>query len=316
MTTWQSYVDFLLSKGELMEVMIVSSEDGALWAGSPNFQLREYKATIVQEDGSDQEETVNEAKNLVTFMAGQKPPQGLRLNGGKKQQILRQFKDEGTEGTVIYGKITKGGCCVAAAGACILIGTFDELSNHTSVGCNELITLMAKYLVKSTWPTDPSQLGGANAATWQPYIDQMLVAKGNVAAALIMSKEDGTVYAKSPTDFCLQTYEADIPQEDGTDRRETVDEMKNILHLMRGAGKPPQGLRVREKKYQVLRSFTDEECGGAFTVYGKKTMGGCCLLATNIAIVLALFEEKEGHTSAGCNVAVSELGKFLLSKNM
>jgi len=49
MTTWQSYVDFMKSKGNLQEIMIVSAETGALWAGTPDFQLREYKANIIQE---------------------------------------------------------------------------------------------------------------------------------------------------------------------------------------------------------------------------------------------------------------------------
>ena len=162
---------------------------------------------------------------------GEKPAQGLRLNGGKKQQILRSFKDDGgTDEQITYGKITKGGCCVASAGKCILIGTFDEMSNHTAPGFNEVVGLMAKYLVKSSWPVDESQLGG-NSATWKPYIDNMLIGKGNVAQALICSKEDGTVWCSSADDFKLETYEAEIAQESGEDVKETVDEMKNILHV-------------------------------------------------------------------------------------
>lgn len=171
---------------------------------------------------------MNEADNLLKFVKGEKPPQGLRLNGGKKQQILRSFKDEVTDQYVIYGKITKGGCCVAAAGQCIIIGTFDELSNQTSVGCNDIVTLMAGYLTKSEWPTDPSQLGG-NSSTWKPYIENMLIGKGNVDQALILSKDDGTVFSSSSSDFKLCTYEADIAQEDGTDSRETVDEIANVV---------------------------------------------------------------------------------------
>ena len=49
--------------------MIVSAQDGSHWASSPeSFVLREYKATIVQEDGTDKEETVNEASNVVSFI--------------------------------------------------------------------------------------------------------------------------------------------------------------------------------------------------------------------------------------------------------
>ena len=51
MSTWQGYVDFMKGKGNLSDLMIVSSEDGASWASTPNFLLREYKATIIQEVG-------------------------------------------------------------------------------------------------------------------------------------------------------------------------------------------------------------------------------------------------------------------------
>ena len=185
------------------------------------------------QSGEEEEETVNEATNLLKFMSGgAKPPQGLRLNGGKKQQILRSFKDDGgTDAHIIYGKITKGGCCVAVADKCIIIGTFDEMSNHTGPGCNEVVSLMAKYLVKSSWPLDESQLGGSNSATWKPYIENMLLGKGSVANALICSREDGLVFAHSPEEFRLSTYETPITQESGEEVVETVDEMKNLLHV-------------------------------------------------------------------------------------
>ena len=90
--------------------------------------------TIVHEDGSEKEETINEAVNLLqvrlffhTFFlindnirdyivpksslidlklvsGGPRPFHGLRLNGGKKQQILRVFQDEDTHITIIFGK--------------------------------------------------------------------------------------------------------------------------------------------------------------------------------------------------------------------
>ena len=34
-----------------------------------------------------------------------RPPQGLRLNGGKKMQILRAFQEEETNTFAVYGKL-------------------------------------------------------------------------------------------------------------------------------------------------------------------------------------------------------------------
>ena len=39
-------------------------------------------------------------------MSGQgRPAQGLRLNGGKKQQILRAFQDDEVGAFVVFGKV-------------------------------------------------------------------------------------------------------------------------------------------------------------------------------------------------------------------
>ena len=202
MTSWQNYVDFMKSKGAVDEIMIVSSEDGALWAASPDsFQLREYPAQIAQEDGSEKEQIVNEAVNILQFIKSAPPNTGLRLNGGKKQQVLRTEKDSVTGGNIVYGKFPQGGSCIADAGRCILIGTFSEAKAQTSAACNDLITLMARYLRQSTWPdgdegTVDATSGGSK--TWQPFIDSMLIAKGNVSEALICSRADAKLWASTP----------------------------------------------------------------------------------------------------------------------
>eukprot|EP01031_Cornospumella_fuschlensis_P042769 gene42769-52260_t len=88
-STWQQHVDYMIARGNLANVMIVSSEDGSLWASTDaeRFFLQEYQATITQEDGTERSETVNEAANLVKFMKGQSVGgQGLRVSG-KKQQV-------------------------------------------------------------------------------------------------------------------------------------------------------------------------------------------------------------------------------------
>ena len=43
---------------------------------------------------------------IVQLMGGKtRPPQGLRLNGGKKMQILRAFQEEETNTFAVYGKL-------------------------------------------------------------------------------------------------------------------------------------------------------------------------------------------------------------------
>lgn len=317
MTSWANYCDFMKNKGMLEEIMIVSSSDGSHWASSPDtFMLREYTAMIAQEDGIDKEQTVNEATNLISFMSNNKPEQGLRLNG-KKQTIIRNFKDEKTGGVVIYGKVPQGGSCIADGGRCIVIGTFSELKNQNSTDCNDLVTLMARYLKDSTWPNGLKEgdvdASSGGSKTWQPFIDTMLIGKGNVAQAMICNRIDGKLWA-STKDFALQCYEAGIEQDDGTEVMTPIDESKGIVSLMNAAAgfRPPGGIRIASVKYLFVKGF-DDESAKCLTVYGKKTKGGCCLVATKLAIIITTFDEGMGHTAAACNLAVSDLAKYLAS---
>lgn len=69
---WQEYVDFIINKGSVENVLIVSKEDGSLWASSnkDDFFLRKYKATITKEDGTEEEQMVNEVTNLLAYING------------------------------------------------------------------------------------------------------------------------------------------------------------------------------------------------------------------------------------------------------
>ena len=257
LSTWQSYIDFMIERGNIEQLMIISSEDGSLWGSSDpdGFYLREYSATITQEDGSEKEETVNEAANIVKLMKGQAVSQGLRMNGTKKQQITRKGTNDETGLPLVISKFPMGGACVANAGKCIIIGTFNEVNGHTSPACNETVTMMAGYLKKSNWPDRLEAVGGVNSGgdtgafpsgdgstaagaggspngsvTWQKYVDVLMVGKGNVDQALIIEISNSKVLA-STANCSLQVYEAEIPQEDGTDKTETVNEVKNIIQV-------------------------------------------------------------------------------------
>ena len=318
--TWQKYVEYMKNRGNISEVLILG-KDGAQWAtSSTDFYLRQYKAMIMQEDGTEKEELVNEAANIVKYMKGQTSSQGIRMNGQKKQQITRNFLGEETGLPVIITKIPNGGGCIANAGKCILIGTFDELQQHQSSECNETIMKIAMYLKKSIWPEglfEGDDAGGngsggssGGTASWQEHVDKALVASKHVSEALIFRLETNEVLAKFPATFDLQTYEADIAQEDGTDKRETVDEGKNLKIMMTQKMKPSQGLRLNQTKFQIVRQLEDEN-SSCYTVYGKKPMGGAVISIAGPVIIVAVFDEKQMHTSPGCAEAVGQLAKYL-----
>ena len=205
MATWQAYVDFIKGRGNVEHCLIISSEDGAQWAStSPDtFYLRQYKASIMQDDGNEKEETVNEATNLLKYMKGSNTPQGLRLNGQKKQQITRNFVDESTGLPVIITKIPNGGVCIAHAGKCIIIAAFNELQKHQSHECNETVVKMAAFLKASVWPEGfegEISLGGGNAGpgNWQDHVDKALLGSKNIAEAMIVKLDNGDILASTP----------------------------------------------------------------------------------------------------------------------
>jgi hypothetical protein len=317
MSTWQKYADFIKGRGNIEHCIIISSDDGAEWAlSSPDFYLREYKAAIMQEDGTEKEEVVNEATNILKYMKGQTSSQGLRLNGERKHQITRNYVDEETGLQVVITKIPFGGACFANAGKCIIIGTFNEKLQHTSPECNETIIKIAGYLKKSVWSEGlfegDAPAGGdgpIGEGSWNDHVQKVLIGSKNIAEAMIIREENLEVLATHPANFTLQTYEADIPQEDGTDRRENVDEAKNLKTLLTQKVKPSQGFRLSQTKFQVIRQF-DDEASSCYTVYGKKAMGGCVAVIAGPVIIVATFDEKQGHAGPSCNDAVSQLAKY------
>lgn len=207
-SSWQEQIDFIKNRGNLSNVMVVSADDGSLWASSDpdKFYLQEYTTMIMQEDGNEVSETVNEAANLVKYMKGQPVGgQGLRICG-RKQQVTRNFIDETHGIKVIYGKIPMGGACIAHGGKCILIGAFDETKGHASPECNDTITLMAMYLAKSDWPSaSEGELTAASNAniSWADHIQKVLIGRGNISAALVLSLADNAILAQSPAEFTV-----------------------------------------------------------------------------------------------------------------
>ena len=328
MTTWQHHVDYVKARGTCEEVMIVSAENGAHFASAPEeFKLREYKAMVMDEiTYEDKEETINEAKNLVdTIMKASGKggagagTQGLRLNSGKKQMLIRTFQDDTSKQGVIYGKIPKGGCCVAGAGKVILVGTFSEAKGQNAADCNDTIELYARYLSMSVWP-DGSE-GTAQSTpeqaklTWQPFVDLLLIGKGDVNECLICRRSDGLLYANGAAGeksenvtFNLQKYEAEVAQEDGTDKLTAIDEVGALLRLMTSpvGTRPTGGIRVNQVKYQFLRGAEDDgsKCN---TVYGKKSKGGVIVSITNSVIVVATYDETKGHSAANCGAIVTDV---------
>jgi hypothetical protein len=65
--------------------------------------------------------------------------------------------------------------------------------------------MMARHLIKATWPEKSLTPAQATSDSWQSYVDQLLIGKGNVAEALICSADTGTVLG-STTNFEVSAF--------------------------------------------------------------------------------------------------------------
>ncbi len=60
--SWQDYVNTqLVASGGIDQAMMVGKQDAAVWAATPDFVPRLYNGVVTQEDGSEGNQTINEA---------------------------------------------------------------------------------------------------------------------------------------------------------------------------------------------------------------------------------------------------------------
>ena len=60
---WQPFVDrALVGRGDIEHAAILDAEDGAVWASTAEFGPRIYLMPVAQEDGTEEEQLVNEVR--------------------------------------------------------------------------------------------------------------------------------------------------------------------------------------------------------------------------------------------------------------
>lgn len=135
----------------------------------------------------------------------------------------------------------------------------------------------------------------------EDYIDKQLIATAGVKEAIIVSAEDGALWASHPEDFVPRAYPATIALEDGTEQEEMVNEAENLAYVGKHLKKPKTGLRINHQKFLIVRAMeTGIEGDGLKTIYFKRPGGGGCLCVTNKAIIIGTFEDASNQTSQHC----------------
>jgi len=146
MSWTEEYVEKqLVATQQVKEACILSAEDGALWASSPDsFVPRAYLAIITSEDGKEKEELVNEAADLAEVGRTMKAPRaGLRINQAK-YVIIRATKSEDGLKTIQMKRVSGGGwMCVTRQ--TIIIGTFDEAMGKSAAVALKLLRILVTF---------------------------------------------------------------------------------------------------------------------------------------------------------------------------
>ena len=118
------------------------------------------------------------------------------------------------------------------------------------------------------------------------------------------------MWSSSSENFGFKAYKDMIPQEDGTEKEEQVDEEDCILEFAKTLKKHKHGFRISETKYMPLRTFPKgSNDNGCFTVVLKKKSGGGCLCITDRAVVIGIWEEPQ--TATGCNEIVEKVANHM-----
>lgn len=130
--SWQDYVTNYLVNTQNGETnaaehaAIVGNQDGAVWAKSDKFELKNSSVALEKDDGTTENVTVNEFANLKDAFDNKGATNnkgGVRLNG-EKYYIVSFDEDR----NVMYLKKNGGGAAVAKSNLGFVISTFNSKS--------------------------------------------------------------------------------------------------------------------------------------------------------------------------------------------
>jgi profilin len=138
----------------LSNAMIVGNTDGAVWATTQGFALKNEPVDVTLPDGTVKKETVNELVNIADAFCNNgdtKKLGGIRIN--KEKFYMTNFDNERK---VMYLKKSGGGGCIALTGKAYIIGVFetskkmkrDDVEENQNPGyCNKVVEELQTYFL-------------------------------------------------------------------------------------------------------------------------------------------------------------------------
>mmetsp|Transcript_34479 Transcript_34479/g.80055 ORF Transcript_34479/g.80055 Transcript_34479/m.80055 type:complete len:175 (-) Transcript_34479:30-554(-) len=162
--------------------------------------------------------------------------------------------------------------------------------------------------------------------SWDKTLEEWMLQEGYCVAAGLAQKADGALYAAAPTAdeagwgliFKEGDYEGEIPQEDDTMKKITVNEVTclwEVGQMVDMSKRPENGLWVAGKKYQ-LTSCREEEIGEhkvTLTMGAHKDSKTAVVVATTATqIIVAMTDEEKGQKPGNATKAILAFAEYLL----
>ena len=158
-------------------------------------------------------------------------------------------------------------------------------------------------------------------SSWDEILEQNVVSDGSCIVAGLANAADCAFYAAAPvansfgwagvwSEPHVQQIEVDV------DRFENVQiEESRILHQALITGSAPHGLWLGKNKYKVVRLDTDFEVAGKAVrlLFASRPKGGVHIASTGTTVLIGVYSEERGQTSAAARQAVLRFAEYLLN---
>eukprot|EP01068_Selenidium_serpulae_P010807 Selendium_serpulae@DN5535_c0_g1_i5.p1 len=163
MSEWDGTVkEWLVDGGYCSAGGLANAEDGVVYAAAASEEegdegwsvlyKDDHEVPVAQEDGSEVNETINEASTIRSAAIEFKAPKGLWIGGTKYKVVKPQQAFDYNDVTVdvINCAKEKGGCVlVKTSGGSIVIAMFDENKEQTNSGCMGAALAFAEFMISS-----------------------------------------------------------------------------------------------------------------------------------------------------------------------
>ena len=134
---------------------------------------------------------------------------------------------------------------------------------------------------------------------WDTYLQDLmeeLPHGGTLNAAGILSQQDGTLWAQSPTFPVVQPEQVAA----------LLHAFNSYEHQGHVGDLGSTGMAIGNEKFQLVR------CDSS-VLRGKGRDGGCTVKRTLTALVVGMYKQPPGPAGQDCNMVVEKLGERLLS---